>query len=98
MVWRRSATSSVLRGCPTSWSRTSSAYAFRLPDTVRGSIAHGQLQDLPVPRHGVSERAQGLRPRGVLERLAIATPQMWPSACSYSVSTPEQGCFAAEYL
>jgi hypothetical protein len=88
----------TLRSCPTSWSRASSAYAFRLPDTVRGSISRGQLQDLPVPTHDVSERAQGLRPRGVRERLAMATFPMWPSAYSYSVGTPEQGSFAAEYL
>jgi hypothetical protein len=28
----------------------------------------------------------------------MATFQMWPSAYSYSVGTPEQGSFAAEYL
>ena len=32
----------------------------RLPDAARGSISRGRLQDLPVPAHGVSERAQGL--------------------------------------
>jgi hypothetical protein len=28
----------------------------------------------------------------------MATFPMWPSAYSYSVGTPEQGSFAAEYL
>jgi hypothetical protein len=28
----------------------------------------------------------------------MATFPMWPSAHSYSVGTPEQGSFAAEYL
>ena len=30
--------------------------------------------------------------------MCVATFQMWPSAYSYSVGTPEQGSFAAEYL
>src|SRR5436305_706698 len=35
---------------------------------------------------------------GAAERLAMATFQMWPSAYSYSIGTPEQGSFAAEFL
>jgi hypothetical protein len=34
-------------------------------------------------------RARGLRPRGVLSRLAIATRSVWPSAYLHGVGTPE---------
>jgi hypothetical protein len=47
--------------------------------------------------HSVSGRAHA-RSYLLRERLAMATFQMWPSAYSYSVGTPEQGSFAAEYL
>jgi hypothetical protein len=43
-------------------------------------------------------RARGLRPRGVLSRLALATRSVWPSACLHGVGTPEWSkVFAAQY-
>ena len=43
-------------------------------------------QELPVPVQGVSERAWGLRPRGVPLPLALAMSQIGPSASSYRVA------------
>ena len=55
-----SKTSQVLRACPTSRARSSSAYVLGLPDASRGAIRHGRAQDLPVPDRGASVRARGL--------------------------------------
>jgi hypothetical protein len=46
-----------------------------------------QTWDLPVPVHGVSVRARGLRPRRVLAYLALAICPVLPSALSHHVGT-----------
>jgi hypothetical protein len=48
-----------------------------------------QPWDLPVPVHGGSAHAEGLRPRGVPRELALAPPAVWPSALFNSVGTPK---------
>jgi len=67
-----STASRVLRSCLTSHGRSSSAYAFRLPDAVCGSLVRRRQWDLPVPEQDVSEHVRGLRPRGAWVHLAIA--------------------------
>jgi len=73
----------------------------RLPTDVHvGRLAHGLLQParrqllegrrwgLPVPAHGVSLHARGLRLRGVHRMLALPHPTVWPSAMLNGGGTP----------
>src|SRR5262249_26037962 len=55
-----SATSSVLRACPTAPGRSSSACVLGLPDAARRSIADGRPEALPVLARGVFAHARGL--------------------------------------
>ena len=41
--------------------------------------SRGRSRDLPIPVHGVSERAWGLRPRGVRQCLALSAQPVLPS-------------------
>jgi len=83
-LWSRcSATSSVVRSCPTSHARSSLAYVLRLPSAA----SLGRAWDLPVPAYGVSVHAQGLRPRRVFRHLALAMPSVWSSVLSHYVDT-----------
>ena len=49
----------------------------------------GQTWDLPVPACGASVRARGLRPRGVLTRLAKTVRPVLPLASSEGGGTPK---------
>src|SRR5207244_7631571 len=60
VAWRCSETSQVLRVCPTSPVRSSSACVLRLPDASRSLLRSGWTGDLPVPVRGASVRARGL--------------------------------------
>ncbi len=82
-----SATSQVLRSCPTSHVRSSSAYVLHLPDTVCTSLLCRQTWDLPVPVQDGSVHAWGLRLRRVPARLALAAHPVLPSAYFESVGT-----------
>src|SRR5207245_5254585 len=76
----RSAASQVQWNCPTSRARASSGYVLRLSDAVCTSLSHRQTRDLPASAQGACVHAQGLRPRRVQRRLALATPPVLPSA------------------
>ena len=90
-----SAASPVLRSCPTSHGRSSSACVLRLPDTV---CFRRQPWDLPVPVQNVSARARGLRPRGVLLQHRPSLQSISPSVLTNAVGTPVLlANFAAEY-
>ena len=84
-----SAASPVLRSCPTSRARSSSACVLRLPDAACGPRRRRRPRDLPVPVrgasvvHGVSDRAGSRR-----ASRWRCTP-MWPSAYLHGVGTPE---------
>ena len=93
-----SQTSQVLRNCPTSCARSSSACVLRLPDAACGSISRRRTQDLPVLEQGVSVHAQGLRPREARPHLAISMRSVWPSATSHGVGSSKVDSFAAQYL
>ena len=92
-----SAASSVLRACPTSPIRASSARGLR-PFRC-GPMLHcvGQSRDLPVLAQEGSARARGLGPRGVDLHLAMTVQSMWPSASLDGVGTPDEHDFAAQY-
>ena len=62
--------SSVLWDRPTPWKRACRSYGICLLRPSR-ALRRGSFQGLPVPVHRVSTHAQGLRLRGVQERLAI---------------------------
>ena len=49
----------------------------------------GKQRDLPVLAQEDSAHAQGLRPRGVRQQLALALLAMWPSASWDGVGTPD---------
>ena len=93
-----SAASSVLRACPTSRARSSSAcVSWTSRCGPPRHAADGRTRDLPVLARDVSVHARGLRPRGVRVALALATHRVWPSASGYSVGTPDATVFAAQY-
>src|SRR5262249_29765385 len=55
-----SATSQVLRRCPTSHVRSSSVHVLGLPASVCSSLNRRQTWDLPVPAQGACMHARGL--------------------------------------
>lgn len=59
--------------------------------------SQGQTQALPIPVHGVSVHARGLRPRRVSTCLAFAADTMLPSVCSDHVGTQKSPDFGAPY-
>jgi hypothetical protein len=59
--------------------------------------AQGQTQALPIPVHGVSGHARGLRPRRVSTCLAVAADTIWPAVCSEHLSTQKSPDFGAPY-
>jgi hypothetical protein len=101
----RSAASSVLRNCPTSRLRASSACVLGLSDAVCDFLSHRRTRDLPVSAQGACVHAQGLRPRRVQKRLALTTLPVLPSASFNGVGTQKWPAlaywwfnFAAPYL
>ena len=58
IAWRCSGSSPVLRGCPTSPTRASSASVQCLPDADQTAVACGRLRDLPVPAQGACAHAR----------------------------------------
>ncbi len=52
------------------------------------AIVSGQTRDLPVPAHGASVHAEGLRPRRVPQGLAVTPRRVLPSASLNDVGTP----------
>ena len=63
--------------------------ALALPMRPAAPSPREQPWDLPVPVHGGSAHAEGLRPRGVPRGLALAPPAVWPSTLFHSVGTPK---------
>ena len=61
--------------------------ALALPMRPAAPSPREQPWDLPVPVHGGSAHAEGLRPREVPRGLAVAPPAVWPSALFHSVGT-----------
>ena len=52
----------------------------------------------PGSRARCVHACQGLRPRGALMRLAIATQEVWPSICLHDVGAPKVESFTAQWL
>ncbi len=83
-----SSASQVLRACPTSPVRASSALSYALPNAARRAVRGEQTGELPRPALESSARARGLGPRRVQRCLAITASPVLLSASRNSVDTP----------